>query len=363
MGIGAPGAARDHAPGPTGRPFARTEAACARLGLRPGALGPLVGAAIFSLFLAVEWMLGREPIRFEPHLLDHSGEALITLLLCALLAYLIPAGVSAAQETPRAVRRLRPLLRGNAAALAALEQEATERPRGALVWGGVVGAAVALLLPFLEATPEGFEVYDPRHWNPESTWHRFLAPVVGWWMGRLLTLMLVDSVRLSRLAARLERVDLLDRRPLQPFVRFGLANVLRVTGFVALFSFLLIDLARYADVVASIALLTVGTAVAALLLPVRGVHRRLREAKAAELDALHAAIRGDDAAVARTGLDGRADRPSLADLVAYRGLIADAHEWPFDAPAYLRFTLYLAIPVGSWLGGALVERLVDAALR
>jgi hypothetical protein len=28
----------------------------------------------------------------------------------------------------------------------------------------------------------------------------------------------------------------------------------------------------------------------------------------------------------------------------------------------LRLTLYLALPIGSWIGGALVERLLGAAL-
>jgi predicted MFS family arabinose efflux permease len=29
----------------------------------------------------------------------------------------------------------------------------------------------------------------------------------------------------------------------------------------------------------------------------------------------------------------------------------------FDAPTLTRFFLYIAIPLGSWIGGALVERL------
>jgi hypothetical protein len=37
--------------------------------------------------------------------------------------------------------------------------------------------------------------------------------------------------------------------------------------------------------------------------------------------------------------------------------------WPFDAPIRLRFTLFLLLPLGSWLGGALVERAVDTLLR
>jgi hypothetical protein len=52
----------------------------------------------------------------------------------------------------------------------------------------------------------------------------------------------------------------------------------------------------------------------------------------------------------------------LSDLLAYRSLLESVREWPFDAPTMLRFALYLAIPLGSWLGGAFVERLLGAAL-
>ncbi len=33
-------------------------------------------------------------------------------------------------------------------------------------------------------------------------------------------------------------------------------------------------------------------------------------------------------------------------------------EWPFDTSTFLRFALYLLIPMGSWFGGAVVERLL-----
>ena len=38
-------------------------------------------------------------------------------------------------------------------------------------------------------------------------------------------------------------------------------------------------------------------------------------------------------------------------------------EWLFDAPAFLRFLLYLGIPVLGWVGGAVVERLFDSVVR
>lgn len=51
-----------------------------------------------------------------------------------------------------------------------------------------------------------------------------------------------------------------------------------------------------------------------------------------------------------------------ADLLAYRAYVESIREWPFDAPTLLRFALFVAIPVGSWLGGALVERWLTTLL-
>jgi hypothetical protein len=52
----------------------------------------------------------------------------------------------------------------------------------------------------------------------------------------------------------------------------------------------------------------------------------------------------------------------LPGLLAYKREVASVREWPFDAPALTRFFLYVAIPLGSWVGGALVERLLGAVL-
>ena len=65
--------------------------------------------------------------------------------------------------------------------------------------------------------------------------------------------------------------------------------------------------------------------------------------------------------VARPG--GAADLAAhLHALLALRAQIEQARDWPWDVSTLLRFTLYVAIGVGSWLWGALVERFVDAVL-
>jgi len=57
-----------------------------------------------------------------------------------------------------------------------------------------------------------------------------------------------------------------------------------------------------------------------------------------------------------------ATRGRLTDLVTYRESVLTTPEWPFDTPSVTRFGLYLLIPVGSMIGGAFVERIVDALL-
>ena len=52
----------------------------------------------------------------------------------------------------------------------------------------------------------------------------------------------------------------------------------------------------------------------------------------------------------------------IADLVAYETRVASIATWPFDLSTLLRFALYVALGLGSWLGAAMVERLVSAVL-
>ena len=55
-------------------------------------------------------------------------------------------------------------------------------------------------------------------------------------------------------------------------------------------------------------------------------------------------------------------QPPLPALLAWEARIESVREWPFDTPTLVRFALFLLIPLGSWLGGAVVERVVDLVL-
>jgi hypothetical protein len=199
------------------------------------------------------------------------------------------------------------------------------------------------------------------YWFAENTWSWLVGAFFCFGLGRFADTTLQTSRRFSELAQRLVRIDLFDPAALAPFARQGLLCALLWLLLPSIFALNAMD-RDFALPIALLGLLGVGVATAALLLPVSGVHRRIRDAKRAERARVLAAMRGEREALAGSPIAARAAGASLADLVAWAGLVESVREWPFDTGMRVRFLLYLAIPLGSWLGGALVERLLGLAL-
>jgi hypothetical protein len=105
---------------------------------------------------------------------------------------------------------------------------------------------------------------------------------------------------------------------------------------------------------------TLVLAVLALLAPVRGVQKRVREAKQRELDWTAAEI-----SRLRNGLanvDPGRRSGDLADIVAYRTLVAGVTEWPFTGSTYVRLIIYALIPLASWGLGVVAEEVIGRLL-
>jgi len=94
------------------------------------------------------------------------------------------------------------------------------------------------------------------------------------------------------------------------------------------------------------------------LRPMERVHRRIREAKAAELERVRQSISGlrEQAAV----LADAATR--LQGLLAYEKRIEDVREWPFDQTTALRLSAYLFIPAIPWFGQAIAQYFVERSM-
>jgi hypothetical protein len=179
---------------------------------------------------------------------------------------------------------------------------------------------------------------------------------------------LIDSARLySRIGERHVEIDLLDLNSASPLTRHGLRIVLLMTILIAYSA--IFTVVRFEDIPSSGAIVLffiwaclLALVAAAFLLPVRGLRRQIRSRKAEELSRLREKILRNRELAEGLGAESAEAGARLPGLLAFEKRIESVREWPFDAPTLTRFFLYVAIPLGSWVGGALVERLLGAAL-
>jgi hypothetical protein len=257
------------------------------------------------------------------------------------------------------LERLRPLFAGSARALEEAHGQAghisARAQRRCIVWGIVIGLAI----PFLVDRDPGLYL-QANYWHAENILNWLALPFTGL-VAVVVYSLWEDAWRLSRLADRVERLDLFEPRQIAPFGRQALRLALLTVLFPSIFAVLLLD-RGFAELVLALGLVGAVLATTAFLVPVQGIHRRLIQEKEAELARVRSAIRGDAAALGKSALRAWRGRTSVADLLAYEARIETVREYPFDIPTLARFAAFLLLPLGSWLGGALVERIVSSLI-
>jgi hypothetical protein len=280
-------------------------------------------------------------------------------ILLALMAAYLPA---ARRYATLAIRRNVEGLRGRLGWPSEADARAAASPNAAAMrrWAAVSVLALPIVATLVDRDPTLY--FQAAYWGAANLWTWALGTFVCWNGGALFSALLIAAGRFRALGRRIPRVDLLDLSPLSPFARQGLQSALPLVILLAFWAFNAID-QGFVWALGVMVPFTLGLATAGMLLPVRGVRDRVREAKREEIARVDRALRGEAEALAGSSIAARAAGASVADLLAWRAFVDDVREWPFDTPSRVRFALYLAIPLGSWLGGAFVERLLDALLR
>jgi hypothetical protein len=223
----------------------------------------------------------------------------------------------------------------------------------ASIGGAAAGVAVHSIVNAI--LPPGHAALDDRFW-------RVVRDVTIWTLSiRLMLVVIGSSQRVSRLSERAARIDLLDLRGLAPLARIGLRNALAFALAASMIAAMASDAFTLPVPLISMAIVGVVGAFT-LLLPVRGVHRAIRAAKDAELLAVRAAIARTRTTALVAGAEGANDAMRLGGLLAFEARIAGVAEWPFDIGTFLRLSVLLALPLGSWVASALVEWLVSRVL-
>ncbi len=179
---------------------------------------------------------------------------------------------------------------------------------------------------------------------------------MGWLFGRTIYFEFMSTPDLPR--PQRSDIDLLNLENLYAIGRSGLRTALVWLLGMSVGSLFFLDTGLGLWGVLTFFAIGLGIAFVVFLRPARGVRNLIRAVKCEELVRLEPLLRQarDDALTDDISTQGR-----LTDLLAYQDRVESTPEWPFDSSAFLRFGLYLMIPIGSMVGGALVERVVDMA--
>jgi hypothetical protein len=325
----------------------------------PALLGLIIsGTLLFGLFIQ-EALLGRFAVVFGPT--GSPRDLRLAIIHCLLAGYLPSACLFLVRGMRITFDELGGILKPADTSSVDADGRSQEEPSRlpmepirirVLILFGTMGLLLTVLSPFL-TTETG--AWDPSTWYPEVWWHRVVGIFIGWWTGWFFLAIWHTSTQTSRLAARISRLDLLDLSPLSPFVKQGLLTSLLAVGAATLASLFLLE-PGHGPVVAIAVGLTLPLAVLGLLLPLRGVHRRIRQVKNAELEWTRERIRRSKSSVYDLSEPGSPGQ--IADLIAYLQLIEDVPEWPIQGSAVVQVVLYLLIPVVSWFGSLLIESLL-----
>jgi hypothetical protein len=242
---------------------------------------------------------------------------------------------------------------------APLAERAGVFPRRTLFVVGLAGVAF-LAAAQLQIDRDPIVAYGFWSWAPEGWTIRLAVIAIGWLSFRFLYTTLTQAVRMARIARESISIDLFDPAAIEPITRQGLRLALLTMGFFSLFALLLADLDAAPGLLGAVSLgmgIALGVAAIVFIMPIRELRRRIVAVKHEELAKCHREI-----ALARARMN-EGEESRMADHAAYCNLIEGVHEWPVDLPTLTRFALYLLLPLFSWVGGALVERLVNTVIE
>jgi len=350
------------------------------LGVSPQVAALIVAALVAATYFGPGFAMGLLPIPLDLRdsaipIDPYSWAAIVTSLLAGFTVFALPYAQTRHQADIVNLAPVVPSL--DRAGLRDLYvRSALGNSRGRII-ASVFGWLFGFLIPVF-AVPGAWTLMTGQ----PDLWQSALPPEAYWAAGWFLVIVpfliaslskasyqMVTSARrlLSELENRLD-VSPLESETLRPLANAGLhTSFIWMIGAAIGMLFVLdsnIESTVIMVFMAGIAVLG-GLAAIGPAMAGRRVIRRAKEKALADVRAAIARLHLEALDPSSETLVKHTDDQRLAQmgaLLAYEDRLEKAPELPVSAPTIAQFALYLAIPVGSWLGGAFVERMVDAAL-
>jgi len=350
------------------------------LGVSPQVASVIVAGLVAATYFVPGFAIGLLPIPLDLQdstipIDPYSWAAIITSLLAGFTVFALPYVQTRHQADIANLAPVVPSL-DRAGLRDFYVRMASGGSRGRLIASGF-GWVFGFLIPVF-AVPGAWTLMTGK----PDLWQSALPPEAYWAAGWFLVIVpfliaslskasyqMITGARrlLAELDARIE-VSPLESEALRPLASAGLhTSFIWMIGAAIGMLFVLdsnIESTVIVVFMAGIALLG-GLAAIGPAMAGRRVIRRAKEKALADVRAAIARLHLEALDPSSETLVKKADDQRLAQmgaLLAYEDRLEKAPELPITAPTVAQFALYLAIPVGSWLGGAFVERMVDAAL-
>jgi hypothetical protein len=289
---------------------------------------------------------GREAFLLGPSLRTHTVLAFVS-------AFTLGAGLTGLAKATQEFDRLRQILRLDDARFDVYRCRLFPKARAlfisALV-GGFAGTTLILSPRIFNTVGEGYP----------SVHSLFSMILLFGLMGIFALITHRQSQVFNEVGRQFVEVDLLEPGAFSPFAALGLRNAGSWFIGSAIASLLMTGTGNMWTI-AAVIVVTLGFGTAALIVPSRGLHAHIQERKREELLLIRAAI-ANERAILFSAAEPSPDPPRMHAMLAYETRIESVREWPFDTSTLSRFGFFLLIPLVSWIGGALVERAVNAAL-
>jgi hypothetical protein len=313
---------------------------------------PIGPAVIIAAAFSVATIFGRTVIGGQ-----ELGPVWFDILNGVIFAYIPAATVILRRGVARDLAEIRPLLRCSDVEFEGILKRATCIPAGRLATYLGISVPLFALMPFYDSGFFGSASHSLG--DPLLQFFVLRQAILGWVAGYAVASALCATSAYRSLGQDCVKVDLLDTGSLHPLARQGMRSAFTWILLVSLVSlFWLGPGAGHTNGPIIIAVTLWVTA--SLFYSISGVHDSIRLEKSAQLGALRERIRSEYSAAIEEARSEPDAGSQLAGLIAYYDLIERAPEWPFDAPMVVRLALFATLGLGSWLGGAVVERLFES---
>jgi hypothetical protein len=282
----------------------------------------------------------------------------IPLFFCFTIPYIIPASHYVSAQTLAAFDGMKPALDLDETELAAIHDSLSGVSAKSQLQMLVIGILAGLGHDYLLLTSEFGMIEAVQALDGRNI--MFLVITIFIWVLLVAVIsFLRNGVRVfARLAKDHVRIDLLNDASLRAFSRVAVYSTLILMGALAGFPLLMLGTeTNYVTVIPGFLTIFISM-LFIFLVPLIPVRKRIKNSKAHELESIQNRI--NQLTQDEHNLAANTETLSqLQPLLDYRREIQQVAEWPFDSPALVRLLFYLFIPPLTWVGAALIERLVD----